>query len=372
MWRRSETPILKRARIPRENFVALSNPFASALGSPIGVASAISGAQSAMNPTFVPTTGRPDAAASSTATGAASSSDITAHHHRSPCNGRGSAEPSAGVAARAFVKDSSFNWALSRMAWTRSVCPWVAALTRALSVPSAPASTRTLMIRPATFDWLTSRHQVWRFDWNDLPVIIGLLAALTLAAVAVVARRAQRRRRAVGFALASAAVLGLAVGVAPGWRPLPFPELHGFNLAFIGIIIAAVWQMAGYTMALYLAGLTGIPEELREAAVVEGANDWQLYTRIILPLMVPGLTVVFVFTFVLQWGNFFVPFILLQAPESQPASVTIYTFFAQYGQVAYGQLAAFSILYTAPVVLLYSALSRVFSGAFSLTGAVKG
>src|SRR2546430_10431363 len=40
---------------------------------------------------------------------------------------------------------------------------------------------------------------------------------------------------------------------APGWRPLPFPELHGFNLAFIGIIIAAVWQMAGYTMALYLA-----------------------------------------------------------------------------------------------------------------------
>jgi multiple sugar transport system permease protein len=45
---------------------------------------------------------------------------------------------------------------------------------------------------------------------------------------------------------------------------------------------------------------------------------------------------------------------------------------ATYGQVAYGQLAAFAILYTAPVVLLYSALSRVFSGAFSLTGAVKG
>jgi multiple sugar transport system permease protein len=75
---------------------------------------------------------------------------------------------------------------------------------------------------------------------------------------------------------------------------------------------------------------------------------------------------------VLQWGNFFVPFILLLSPEKQPASVTIYTFFSQYGQVAYGQLAAFSILYTAPVVALYSALSKVFGGAFSLTGAVKG
>jgi glucose/mannose transport system permease protein len=140
---------------------------------------------------------------------------------------------------------------------------------------------------PARFAWLTSRTQVWRFDWNHLPVIVGLLAAAVLAGVAVAARRAGRRRRAVVTALAGAAVLGLAVGVAPGWRPLPFPEPHGFNLAFIGIILAAVWQMAGYTMALYLAGLTGIPEELREAAVVEGANEWQLYTRIILPMMAP-------------------------------------------------------------------------------------
>ena len=113
-------------------------------------------------------------------------------------------------------------------------------------------------------------------------------------------------------------------------------------------------------------------EHRRTIVRADGAGWLQSLWRIILPLMVPGLTVVFVFTFVLQWGNFFVPFILLQAPESQPASVTIYTFFSQYGQVAYGQLAAFAILYTAPVVVLYSALSRVFSGAFSLTGAVKG
>jgi len=126
----------------------------------------------------------------------------------------------------------------------------------------------------------------------------------------------------------------------------------------------AIWMMKNF--------MDAVPVSLEEAAWTDGAGWLQSLWRIILPLMVPGLTVVFVFTFVLQWGNFFVPFILLQAPESQPASVTIYTFFSQYGQVAYGQLAAFSILYTAPVVVLYSALSRVFSGAFSLTGAVKG
>jgi multiple sugar transport system permease protein len=126
----------------------------------------------------------------------------------------------------------------------------------------------------------------------------------------------------------------------------------------------ACWMMKNF--------MDGVPINLEEAAWVDGAGWFQSLRRIVLPLMIPGLTVVFIFTFVLQWGNFFVPFILLLSPEKQPASVTIYTFFSQYGQVAYGQLAAFSILYTAPVVVLYSALSKVLGGAFSLTGAVKG
>jgi glucose/mannose transport system permease protein len=91
----------------------------------------------------------------------------------------------------------------------------------------------------------------------------------------------------VAAAAGALAVVAWAIIIGRTWAPLPFPELHGFNLAFIGIIVAAVWQMAGYTMALYLAGLSGVPEELREAALVEGANGWQLYTRVILPLMAP-------------------------------------------------------------------------------------
>jgi glucose/mannose transport system permease protein len=53
------------------------------------------------------------------------------------------------------------------------------------------------------------------------------------------------------------------------------------------VVIAAAWQMAGYTMALYLAGLRGISEDLREAARVDGANEWQVFQHIILPLLQP-------------------------------------------------------------------------------------
>lgn len=55
------------------------------------------------------------------------------------------------------------------------------------------------------------------------------------------------------------------------------------------IVIPAVWQMSGFTMAMYLAGLRSIPDELREAARVDGASEWQLYRHVIVP-MLKGVT----------------------------------------------------------------------------------
>lgn len=60
-----------------------------------------------------------------------------------------------------------------------------------------------------------------------------------------------------------------------------------FHLALIPVIIAASWQLIGYTMAMYLAGLRSIPEELREAARVDGATEIQLYRDIIMPILRP-------------------------------------------------------------------------------------
>ncbi len=61
----------------------------------------------------------------------------------------------------------------------------------------------------------------------------------------------------------------------------------GIPVAMLSIVIAAVWQMSGFVMALYLAGLRGIPEELREAARVDGASEWGVFRHVILPLLAP-------------------------------------------------------------------------------------
>ncbi|HEX5384235.1 MAG TPA: carbohydrate ABC transporter permease [Propionibacteriaceae bacterium] len=118
--------------------------------------------------------------------------------------------------------------------------------------------------------------------------------------------------------------------------------------------------------------MDGVPIELEEAAWTDGASPMRGLLGIVMPLMGPGLSVVAIYTFIGLWGNFFVPFILLLTPEKQPMSVTIYTFFGQYGQVIYGQLAAYSLLYSLPSVLLYLVLSRRLGGAFAFGGSVKG
>jgi multiple sugar transport system permease protein len=88
--------------------------------------------------------------------------------------------------------------------------------------------------------------------------------------------------------------------------------------------------------------------------------------------MGPGFAVVTVYSFIMMWGNFFVPFMLLISPEQLPASVSIFTFFGNFGSIAYGELAAFSILYSTPVLLLYILISKRLGGGFTLGGAVKG
>ncbi|WP_445661535.1 carbohydrate ABC transporter permease [Bacillus sp. FSL K6-3431] len=73
--------------------------------------------------------------------------------------------------------------------------------------------------------------------------------------------------------------------IFPGWEV--FQIQFGLPLGLIAVLIAAIWQMTGFSLAMYLAGLSGIPEELREAARMDGANAWQTYVKVILPQLKP-------------------------------------------------------------------------------------
>lgn len=125
-----------------------------------------------------------------------------------------------------------------------------------------------------------------------------------------------------------------------------------------------IWMMKNF--------MDSVSVDLEEAAWTDGASKIQGIQSIVLPLMKPGIFTVAIFTFIGSWGNFFVPYILLSAPSKLPASVTLYQFFGQYGEAAYGQLAAYSMLYMMPTFILYYFAQNYMSKGFTMGGAAKG
>ena len=140
---------------------------------------------------------------------------------------------------------------------------------------------------PLPFRWFLSEQRLLTFNWQDVPNIIVVLAA---AVVLLLGLRAWAKSHSqTGALLAAAAILLVALVTfnVPNSTLNFISETQGFNVALIAVTVAATWQMAGYTMAMYLAGLRGVSEELREAARVDGASEFGVYRYIVLPMLTP-------------------------------------------------------------------------------------
>ncbi|MFF1571634.1 carbohydrate ABC transporter permease [Leifsonia sp. NPDC058292] len=196
-----------------------------------------------------------------------------------------------------------------------------------------------------------------------LTVIVAILAAYPLS------RYRNRFNRPFLYAILFGTCLPITAMMVPVYSlfvSLNLIDSLGGTILFMAAssLPMAIWMTKNFVDA--------VPLSLEEAAWVDGASSMKTLWTVVVPLVRPGIAVVFIFVFVQAWGNFFVPFVLLLSPENQPAAVSIFTFFGQYGAVAYGQLAAYSLVYSVPVIALYVLVSRVLGGSSALAGAVKG
>lgn len=83
----------------------------------------------------------------------------------------------------------------------------------------------------------------------------------------------------------------VSIGELTGWHFFQLPWLGDANTAFWGIVIVSVWQGAGYIMIIYIAALQNVPQELIEAARIDGAGFWQILRHVIFPLIAPAFTI---------------------------------------------------------------------------------
>ena len=215
--------------------------------------------------------------------------------------------------------------------------------------------------------------------WEQLfrPLLNSMVLSVTASVVTVItaclcayplSRYKLRYGRAFLYSILLASGLPVIALMIPTYRM--FTKLHLTDQTFSTALFLAGTSLP---FAIWLAKnfIDGVPADLEEAARIDGATTWQTMTRVVLPLIRPGMIVLFIFTFIGNWGNFFVPFILFNDPTKQTASVTIYNYFNSQGGVYFGRVAAFAIMYSMPAVLLYTLISRTLGRSFSFAGAVK-
>jgi multiple sugar transport system permease protein len=94
------------------------------------------------------------------------------------------------------------------------------------------------------------------------------------------------------------------------WLSDPSVRFLGLPVAMLSVIVAYLWADMGYNLVIFIAGLQGIPEVFHEAAIVDGANAWQRFWYVTLPLLRSTLTFVIVLTMLSSWQVFVIFFIL--------------------------------------------------------------
>lgn len=83
----------------------------------------------------------------------------------------------------------------------------------------------------------------------------------------------------------------VSIGEATGWNLFEISWLSKPNTAFAAMVLVTVWQLSGYMILIYVAGFTGLDTEVMEAASIDGASGWKKMKNIILPLMMPSITI---------------------------------------------------------------------------------
>lgn len=216
-----------------------------------------------------------------------------------------------------------------------------------------------------------SSAQFPRFLFNSaLLSLMGSLGAMLVAAPAAYAfsRMVFRGRKALLIGVLALQMISPLVLAFPLYRYFAslglLDSIPVTGLVYIAILMPlATWMLKGF--------FDGIPTELDDAAMIDGASRWTAFRRVILPVALPSLTAVFVIAALLAWAEFVVPFILLSDPSNLPISVGILNFQGNYATNATGILAAGSVLAIAPAILLFVVLQRYIVGAF-VAGALKG
>ena len=136
------------------------------------------------------------------------------------------------------------------------------------------------------------------------------------------------------------------------------------------VFVYVVWTLP-FILWMLQSYVRGIPRDLEEAAMVDGASRITVLRTVIAPLLAPGVVVTALFAFITAWNEFFLALVLIQSPGLTTIPLLLARFVGVEGVVRLGPLAASALLATVPSLLLFTVIQRWLTRGL-LSGAVKG
>ena len=214
----------------------------------------------------------------------------------------------------------------------------------------------------------------WKaFQNTALFVAIGVPATLLIAmGVAVALNKGLKHINTILRALFYMPVVASTVAVAVAWRyilqkngllnsalsafGIAGPDwLHNTSTALPALMVMTCWRNMGTQMIIFLAGLQSVPDELLEAAQLDGANQWQIFRRITLPILRPSILLSLILTTVAYLQFFEESFVMTQGGPLDSTLSASYYVYQQFGVGQYGMASASSWILFA-IIAVISAL----------------
>jgi multiple sugar transport system permease protein len=241
----------------------------------------------------------------------------------------------------------------------------------------APAEIRNAYtgLGPQNFFDVFRRMPFGRFLWNSILVTtttVGLGLLVNSIAAYPLARLKWKGRNVVLAAIVALIIIpfeAVAIPLMLLTTRLPQPGGGiGWHDTYIVQIIPFVAD--AFSIYLFYQFFIGIPKDLDEAAIMDGASRLRIYWNIIVPNSRPVFATVAILKFLWVWGSYLWPLLVIRLPEYRPLTVAMQEFFGQYPRL-WGDTLAFATMTTLPVLILFLAFQRWFIRSVAATG-IKG
>lgn len=205
--------------------------------------------------------------------------------------------------------------------------------------------------------------------WNT--IIVSVASTVIALFTSVLAAYAIERLRFTGARITGLLIF-LAYLVPPSILFIPLAYIVfqvGIFDSRLALILTYPTFLIPFCTWLLMGYFRSIPFELEESALVDGATRWQILTKVVLPLAVPGLISAGIFAFTLSWNEFIYALTFISSSENKTVPVGVLTELVRGDIYEWGALMSGALLGSLPVVILYSFFVDYYVS--SMTGAVK-